>query len=161
MDLNKTKTGLLLLIFSMGYVHAQEAIPAAGGDASGSNGTLSYSVGQVVYTTGSGSTGSMNQGVQQPYDISTNSIVEESDDMTLSVFPNPTEDVLTLSVENTDFSEYNYELYNNQGQLIQLKSIDANQVNIPMQDLNAATYILILKIKSTDEVVKSFRIIKH
>lgn len=159
MNLNKTKTGLVFLMFSMGYIHAQEAVPATGGDASASNGTMSYSIGQVVYTAGSGSTGSMNQGVQQPYDISTNSITEESDDMSLSVFPNPTKDVLTLNIEKTDFSGYSYELYNNQGKLIKMEDIQTNHVDIPMQTLNAATYIL--KVKSTDEVVKSFRVIKH
>ncbi|MEX2485404.1 MAG: T9SS type A sorting domain-containing protein [Brumimicrobium sp.] len=143
----------------MGSIHAQEAIPATGGDASGSNGTLSYSIGQVVYTAGSSSTGSINQGVQQPYDISTNSIEEESDDISLSIFPNPTKDVLKLTFDKTDISEYKYELYNSQGKLIKQEDINANQVNIPMQNLDAATYFL--KVKSSSQIVKSFRVVKQ
>ncbi len=159
MNLNKTKTGLLLLMFGMGCVHAQEAVPATGGDASGSNGSVSQSIGQVVYTAGTGTNGSINQGVQQPYSISSASITEASKDILLSAFPNPATDVLTLSFEDTDISGYSYAMYNHQGQLIQREEITSNQTVIPMQGLTAATYIL--NVTSVNEVVKTFTIIKH
>ena len=46
---NKLKIGLVFL-FGVGIagVQAQEAVPAAGGNASGSGGTVSYTVGQVL-----------------------------------------------------------------------------------------------------------------
>jgi hypothetical protein len=43
--------------------------PQAGGEATGSGGSVSYSVGQVVYTTNTGINGSVAQGVQQPYEF--------------------------------------------------------------------------------------------
>ena len=49
---------------------AQEAIPATGGNASGSEGTVSWSSGQAIYATKAGTNGSMAEGVQQPYEIS-------------------------------------------------------------------------------------------
>lgn len=159
MNLNKTKVGLFFLTVSMGYAHAQEAVPATGGDGNGTNGSVSYSVGQVVYTAGSGTNGFINQGVQQPYDISTNSIEDGMDNILLNVFPNPTKDVLILSIDDTDFSGYSYELYNTQGQLIRQEDVVTHQVNIPMHELNSATYIL--KVRSTDDREKSFTIIKH
>ena len=159
MNLNKTKTGLMLLMLSVGYVHAQEAVPAAGGDASGGNGSMSYSVGQVVYTAGSGTNGSLNQGVQQPYEISTSSTGDELDGIRLSVFPNPASDVLMLHLENASLSECSYALYNNQGQLIREEAITSLQVSIPMQELQSATYVL--KVTSANAGVKSFTIVKH
>ena len=64
-----------LLLGIIGGLHAQESPTAAGGEATGTGGTSSYSVGQVVYTTATGTNGSLAQGVQQPYEISvTNSI---------------------------------------------------------------------------------------
>ena len=33
-----------------GMVHAQESVVSSGGDASGSGGSVAYSLGQVVYT---------------------------------------------------------------------------------------------------------------
>jgi hypothetical protein len=71
---NRLAKGFLILLstltFSLSTIHAQEAIPAGGGNASGSGGSASYSVGQVVYTTNTGTNGSAAQGVQQPYEIS-------------------------------------------------------------------------------------------
>lgn len=159
MNLNKTTSGLLLLILCVGGVYAQEAVPSTGGNGSGTNGTISYSVGQVVYTESTGSTGSINQGVQQPYDISTNGIDEELENIGLSVYPNPTEDVLVLSIEETDISGYSYALFNQKGQLIESNHFASNHIEIFMQELNAASYIL--KVMSDEEVVKTYTIIKH
>ncbi len=57
-----------LLLFSAG-LHAQQATTAAGGDATGPGGSVAYSVGQVVYTTNSGTGGSVAEGVQQSYSV--------------------------------------------------------------------------------------------
>ncbi|MBV1889111.1 MAG: HYR domain-containing protein, partial [Proteobacteria bacterium] len=46
-------------------ISAQESINVSGGDATGTGGSSSYSVGQVFYTTNVGATGSVAQGVQQ------------------------------------------------------------------------------------------------
>jgi hypothetical protein len=57
-----------ILLLSVGLTaQAQQATTAAGGNASGSACNVSYSVGQIVYTTITGSTARLAQGVQQPY----------------------------------------------------------------------------------------------
>ena len=61
---------VLLLVIGLTRLQAQETIPAIGGNASGSGGSVSYSVGQAVYTTNTGTNGSVPQGVQQPFEIS-------------------------------------------------------------------------------------------
>lgn len=58
-----------LLLTSIPVVQAQQAVPAAGGDASGSAGTAAYSVGQVLYNSYVAPAGTESQGVQQPYDL--------------------------------------------------------------------------------------------
>ena len=58
------------LFFSI-ELQAQEIPIASGAVATGIGGSSSYTVGQVVYTTNTGSNGSVAQGVQQPYEIST------------------------------------------------------------------------------------------
>ena len=72
MTKNKTKPILLLAtgLLWAGLAQAQESVNAYGGDAKGSGGTVAYSVGQIVYTTHTGATGSVAQGVQQAYEIS-------------------------------------------------------------------------------------------
>ena len=52
--MKNTKMKLItMLLLSLGFtgLNAQEAIPATGGEASGSGGTVSYTVGQVAYIT--------------------------------------------------------------------------------------------------------------
>ncbi|WP_415185235.1 LamG-like jellyroll fold domain-containing protein, partial [Nonlabens sp.] len=53
-------------------VYSQEAIPVSGGDAIGPEGSGTYSVGQTFYTTYTAATGSVSQGVQQPFEFSAN-----------------------------------------------------------------------------------------
>ncbi|MDY2585962.1 T9SS type A sorting domain-containing protein [Winogradskyella aquimaris] len=45
---------------------SQENISTSGGEATGSGGAVSYSIGQVVYSTYIGSNGTLSEGVQQP-----------------------------------------------------------------------------------------------
>ena len=63
---------LLFLIFSSCLsisLHAQQGFSTTGGEASGTAGSSSFSVGQMAYSTYAGSNGSVAQGVQQTYDI--------------------------------------------------------------------------------------------
>jgi hypothetical protein len=56
---------LLFLGLTLTASFAQQAVVSAGADASGSDGTAAYSVGQVFFSVNNGSNGSENQGVQQ------------------------------------------------------------------------------------------------
>lgn len=99
------KIKLIVILFSdIGLIglQAQEAIPAAGGNSSGSGGSTSYTVGQIVYTTNTGINGSVSQGSQQPFEISVITGIERFNGISLNymAYPNPTIDFLTLKVEN-------------------------------------------------------------
>lgn len=63
-------SAVLLLGLGLTGLQAQTSVNATDGDVSGSGGSVSYSVGQVVYTTHTGTSGSVAEGVQQPYEIS-------------------------------------------------------------------------------------------
>ena len=58
---------VLLIIFILVFVavKAQETLPVSGGDAAGSGGAISYTIGQLVYTNPTTMLGSLNQGIQQ------------------------------------------------------------------------------------------------
>ena len=64
MNLSKIILPLFFLSATV-HVHAQEALTASGGDASGIGGSSSYSIGQVFYSNYIGLNGSEAQGVQQ------------------------------------------------------------------------------------------------
>jgi hypothetical protein len=66
----KAKLSVILLSgLGLTGLQAQQTIPATGGLATGSGGTVSYTVGQVADTTQTGSGGTVTQGVQQPFEI--------------------------------------------------------------------------------------------
>ena len=152
---------VLLLGFGLTGVQAQESVNATGGNASDSGGSVSYSVGQVVYTTNTGTTGSVAQGVQQPYEISVVTGLEEATGINLSVsaYPNPTTDYLTLRIGEFDISNLSYQLYDMNGKLIQSEKIIGNQTSIVMSNLVPANYFV--KVIEGDKEIKTFKIIKN
>lgn len=157
-------SAVLLLGIGLTGVHAQEAIPATGGNASGSGGSVSYSVGQVVYTTNTGTNGSVAQGVQQPYEISVVTGIEEAKGITMqcSAYPNPTTDFVKLKVDastSLSIQSMSYQLYDISGKLLERKKLEGSETSIVMSNLVTATYFL--KITDSNKLVKTFKIIKN
>ena len=152
---------VLLLSLALTGLQAQESINATGGNASGSGGSASYSVGQVVYTTNTGTNGSVAQGVQQPFEISVVTGIEQAKGINLncSAYPNPTTDYLTLEVKEFEFSNLHFQLYNMNGKLLQKETITGNETSIVMSNLVPATYFV--KVVQGNKEVKSFMIIKN
>jgi len=154
----KTITSIALLLLGLGELYAQEAVTTAGGEATGIGGTASYSVGQVVYTTITGTNGSLTQGVQQPYEVSTTlGINETSINLELSVYPNPTTNQLTL--KTGDSTSLSYKLYDIQGKIIETKIISSNFTNISLEVLPTAIYFL--NVVKDNQLIKTFKIIKN
>ena len=159
------KKAKLIAAFLLGIgltgLQAQESVTASGGNASGAGGTVSYSVGQVVYKTNTGSNGSEAQGVQQPYEISVIIGIEEAKYITLqcSVYPNPTNDFLVLKVENFNFSTINFQLYDINGKILMNNKPEGSVTNIAMSNLVPAIYFL--KVFQGDKEIKTFKVIKN
>jgi hypothetical protein len=154
-------SAVLLLGLGLTSLQAQESVNATGGNASGSGGSASYSIGQVVCQTHTGTSGSVAQGVQQPYEISVVTGLEEAKGITLTVsaYPNPTTDYLTLEVKEFELSNLNFQLYDMSGKLLQNEKIAGNQTSIVMTNLVPATYFI--KVIQRNKVVKTFKIIKN
>ena len=158
MKYNKTIMGLLIAFSGLGALQAQETAPAAGGNAAGVGGSSSYTVGQIVYTTNTGTNGSLTQGVQQPYEISiTTGIDVKSIHLDLTVYPNPTTKFLTLKTENSE--NISYQLFNLEGKIIEYKKVNQNTTTIKMAELPKTIYFL--KITKNNQIVKTFKIIKN
>lgn len=156
---------MLLLGLGLSGLYAQEVIPATGGNASGNGGSVSYSVGQVVYTTLQGTNGSVAQGVQQPFEISIVTGIEEAKGITLRflVYPNPATDFLILKIEGALDTHYIASLYDINGKLLENKKIDSNETRIDLSHFVHGTYFLkVVRTKKplSPEEIKTFKIIK-
>ncbi|MDP2386351.1 MAG: T9SS type A sorting domain-containing protein [Bacteroidota bacterium] len=152
---------ILLSGFGLCKLQAQDVVPATGSTASGSGGTVSYSVGQVVYTSNSGSNGSVAQGVQQPYEISVVIGLADAVDISLSfsVYPNPTTDFLKLNTGNYKSQNLLYQLSDMNGKILESKKTQPVETTISM--LNNASGIYFLKVMDNNNELKTFKIIKN
>ena len=155
------KVKLSVLLLGLGLTaKAQQAITTTGGNAFSSEGSISYSVGQIVYKANSGSSGSVAQGVQQPYEISIlQGIEDNSINLKLTAYPNPTSNFLTLNASNAKLSTLNFELYDISGKLIESRKIISTSETIAMENLPNATYFL--KVNNNNNEIKIFKIIKN
>jgi len=152
---------LLLGLGGATSLQAQETVITAGGEANGSGGTASYTVGQMLYTTHTGTNGSVAEGVQQPYEISVVTGIEEAKGINLSVsaYPNPATDYLTVKVENYETANLQYLVFNINGELLQKVKCAGNETNINIQDYSTATYFV--KVIDRQKEIKTFKIIKN
>ena len=149
-----------VIFFTVSSLLAQNSVNTAGKSATGSGGTATYSIGQVVYTTNTGSTGTTAQGVQHAIEIYTTRIENEVLDIDVLVFPNPSSDQLTLQASDNLGDHCSWSLFDLQGKLMASKLIEGQQNSIATALYPSGTYFLqILNQKQT--AIKSFKIIKN
>jgi Secretion system C-terminal sorting domain len=139
----------------------QQDIDAAGGNATGSGGTVSYSIGQVAFESATGSSGSINQGVQQPFEFYVNLANNQFNySFSATLYPNPTHDSAILSLENQEPNEsLNYNLTDVTGKLITKGNINSKETTIDVAALADACYFL--NVFSKNKPVKTFKLLKH
>ena len=157
---------LMLAGPALTYLQAQQihaSVNTSGGNASGTGGSVSYSVGQVFNTTAFGTNGSVSEGVQQPFEISVLSGVDITGiDLYYAVYPNPTSGKLTLKLDASttpDIRSMRYQLYDVNGKMLQNDRLTEYETSIEMSNFNSATYFL--KVTKNNKEVKLFKIIKN
>jgi len=154
----KKMTLVACLLLGTQLIYAQQSIPASGADASGSGGFSSYSVGQLVYTTNTGS-GSVSQGVQQVFEFQTLSNPELTTvKLSAVTYPNPTSDYVILKISDSALDNLRYKLFDVTGKEISNDNITNGDTQIAMQQLARGIYIL--KVNRYNQELKTFKIIK-
>jgi hypothetical protein len=161
-EMNDIKIGLIaFLLVSSGWVSlpAQQTVSASGGNVAGTGGSVSYSIGQLLYSTLDGSGGTVAHGVQQPYEISVVSgIGEQGISLQCSAFPNPVADRLVLKIEGEWKSAIAF-LFDAGGKLLKRIDIRSGETAIDMTSLVTAAYLL--KVIRDGREMKVFKIIRH
>jgi hypothetical protein len=152
---------ILFLGIGVSSLWAQNTVPATGGNASGTGGNVSYSIGQMFTASNNGSNGSISEGVQQAFEISVINAIEKFNYISLNctVYPNPTSNYLQLKIENDEIEDLSYKLFNLTGALIESKLVTNAETLISMINLSVSTYIL--KVYNNTKEVKTFKIIKN
>ncbi len=150
---------LLLVLLVCGLLPAQESINASGGNATGTGGSVAYSLGEIAYSTYTGTTGTLSEGTQHAYEVYSLGVATAQQAISLSVFPNPTADYLTLQVGNYNTEKMTYQLFNIQGQVVSSGQLEAQQTPIDMSGLPAATYFVTI-VNQANKKLQSFKVVK-
>ncbi len=158
---NKMCSFGLVAILSMTSLAAQETIPSTGGDATGSGGSVSFTIGQTFFSSYSHDSGTVTEGVQQPYEIFIITSIDEiaGIELQMTAYPNPVNDILNLKVEESHLEGLSWQLYNVSGALLGSGRITSSITGISMQDKESSVYFLRV-IKNNTEI-KTFKILKN
>lgn len=152
---------ILLYLAGQTSLQAQETVSASGGNATGNSGSISYTVGQVFYSSVSSTTGKLTEGAQQPYEITrvttSHKIMELSD--AVSVYPNPATEHVLIEIENLVDENIQYQLINARGQLLSVKKIIGSHTVVSMGNYVPSVYFI--KILQNQEEVTTFKIIRN
>jgi hypothetical protein len=159
MNLIHPKIVLLTILFNSIVFYPQENITSSGKNVSGDGGTVSYSVGQVSYHSLTDGNHSITEGVQQPYEIS---VIGTDDNpniqLSMSVFPNPVENQLNLSMDIETLIGFSYQLTDMEGRILKDEKITENNSIIDLSEYESSTYFV--SIWQADQKLKTFKIIK-
>ena len=148
-----------LFMFALHIGYAQETHSSSAGNASGTGGTSSYTVGQVIHTTNTSSTGSVSHGVHQAFEFQTLSNPELlTVQLTAVTYPNPTTDNIVIKITETVLENVQYTLYDSNGKTLVSKPIRTSSTEIPMKKITEGIYLL--KLTKKNQPIKTFKIIK-
>jgi hypothetical protein len=143
----KKQISLLFSVFTTISLSAQEVVSSQGETYSNANGSIDFTVGEVIINTGSNGTNDLTQGFHQ-----TNwnflGVEDFAPDYQATIFPNPTQDV--LNIKTSVFENVTYSLYDAQGKLVMQNILSAEQTPIQVSQLAPGAYSLELIFENSN-----------
>jgi hypothetical protein len=155
----RTHACILFVIFINSISYAQQSVHSGGGNVNGTGGSSSFSIGQTFFSAQSGSSGSASQGVQHAYIIIPSGVKKITSDITISVFPNPTSDIIEVESVNQPNTSLFYHLLDLQGKELWNNQLISNKTKIDMANLAAGNYFVIIS-DSQNKQLHSFKVLK-
>ena len=158
-QMKKVVVFLSLFIGGVQVLSAQNNVVSAGNSTATSAGSLSYTLGYLSTSSMSQGGAVVSEGLQHAYEIyNTSSVSEASTNFNISVYPNPSVDVLNLEMDKQSQACFTYQLFDLIGKKISEAATLEEKAQIDMKDLSSGNYLLI--VKQDQNILKSFRIIK-
>ena len=150
-------------MFAMSTAFSQSAVVPIGGTASGNEGSVTYTVGQIAVQTSANSSGSVSiaEGVQQPYEIQTVG-VDNYPQIVLNavVYPNPTENLAQLKLNGFEITSggLNATLYDGNGKLLQNLTVTEELTDFQIGHYASGTYYL--ELRDGRQLLKTFKVVR-
>ena len=139
---------VLTTVLAYGQSIAPAAVTTAGAKLTQSNGSLSFTVGELVvepHTDGNGNSlgGGFTNGSTSSTTITS---VKQPDEekLMVNVYPNPTADMLTLDVQHIDVDAYTIAIFDASGKQVYTANHAGinSRVNINLSSFESGTYLL-------------------
>ena len=134
---------------------AQEVISTQGDSYSNSSGSIDFTIGEVIISTGTDGTNDITQGFHQTnwnfVDVITHEPSYEA-----SIYPNPTEELLYIRTSN--FENVRYALYDAQGRLVDQGALLDIVTPIRVHRLAPGAYSITLN--NHEQKLKTFMLIR-
>ncbi|MBU1012335.1 MAG: T9SS type A sorting domain-containing protein [Bacteroidetes bacterium] len=150
----------LFCISFYSLINAQqlEVISTGGGYSENGQGSISFSIGEVIIQTIAHGDLCLTQGFCQT-NITITAISEiKGLDYELMAYPNPTKNYVILKIGIENLRKLKFILYDANGRLILMKEIISDETQIPFNFLIPANYYL--KIFDELKELKTFKIVK-
>ncbi len=144
---------ILSLSMSQAFSQNLELTSSSGGYDEGSNGSVSWSIGEPIVETYEGSSMNVTQGFHQP-DIHVVS-VSNFQDIEISVYPNPTSDLININSEE----QLNIRVFDAAGREVMSTTTNNTSNQIDLSDLSRGAYTFVFE--SNESIVKTVKIIKQ
>jgi len=147
-------TTFLILFSIITSASAQISINSCGMDVNNPSGSVAFSIGEITYTSKS-TTYLINEGIQFGYTIHPNS---NSASVKVTIYPNPTTDLIYFKIQNGYYNNLVYRIYNDGGKELMNGNIHNANTSASLQQLPASTYFI--KVYNNIEEIVSFKLIK-
>jgi hypothetical protein len=152
----------IIILFSVVFpmvlqAQHQDVIASSGGLLSGSNGSMSFTLGESVVSTFNAGSVILTQGFQQPTLIVTGIDDGLRPQIDIEAYPNPV--VTSVTLKAPPDQHLRYLLYDMNGVLIAQCMLVEAETEIDFENLPAAVYIV--KVYKGSSEVKAFKIVKR
>ncbi|MFT7102593.1 MAG: hypothetical protein ACJAYA_001165 [Bacteroidia bacterium] len=131
----------------------RQVAASAGNELTNSSGTITYTIGEPVTETLSSGNATATQGFHQGI-INITSVREQIKDLEISIYPNPTSDLLNVKFDGTGV----WELHTLDGKLINTGNLLTSLTSIDMRNIALSTYTLTIILD--DNRMNTYRIVK-
>jgi hypothetical protein len=156
----KRKVYFFIFIFScaVGSLHAQQVISSAGASATGTGVQLSWTIGEPVIETFTGTSAILTQGFHQSKLTVTAIDPALFPGLDVTVYPNPVSTQLRYKISGERIQNLSYRMINAEGKIILTKIVVNPEELINMEIYTSGIYLL--KFFREDDPLKTFKIIK-
>jgi hypothetical protein len=146
------------LVSLSNFSYAQQILSSSGGSEQNSSGSISYTLGEMVVDTKVNGATTITQGFHQTQIIVTAISEPSVTGFSMAVFPNPTNDFVTLKIEKGEIQNLGFIVFDAQGRFLLKGELTGSEQKVSFEKLNPGAYFI--KILNNGVELQTFKIVK-